>query len=145
MTRRTVPFVVLPLLAACYDPLYGVPLEDGETGWSEDAAAEAVEEPSYERDIAPIWEQSCAGSGCHLDGGVSGGLALDDGDVTLVGVWSSQVPELPLVEPYDETRSYLWKKLIGEDIEGVAMPMGGTLDNAELATIRNWIQRGAQP
>ena len=143
-TRTLLPFVVLPLLTCCYDPLYGVPLDD-DSGWAGSAATSAVAEPSYERDIAPLWEQSCAGGGCHLEGGTSGGLAMDSGRASLVGVASTQLPELALVEPYVEADSYLWMKLLGQDIDGAAMPMGGSLDDADLVTIRNWIAQGALP
>ena len=76
------------------------------------------------------------------------GLRLDDGFSfdNLVGVASSQVPELNRVEPGDPDNSYLVQKLEGTAAQGVQMPFGGPpLDQALIDDIRQWIADGANP
>ena len=59
------------------------------------------------------------------------------------------MPELALIEPGDETASYLYLKLIGDDsIVGQPMPYNpitgeGTLTQAEIDDVLTWIINGA--
>ena len=84
---------------------------------------------SHASDIQPIWDTNCGG--CHLAGGSSGDLALDDGYATLVGVASSQVPAMERVHATSTADSYLWYKLQGTQDEvggtGSQMPQGAQL------------------
>jgi hypothetical protein len=100
---------------------------------------------THNTDIQPLWDANCAG--CHIGGGASGGLALDSGYTTLVGVASTQLSSMDRVDPGATATSYLWHKL--EDTQGtvggtgVRMPYGGALTTEQLAVIETWIGEGA--
>jgi hypothetical protein len=123
--------ILLVLLAACDDTLFGV---------LPDTGSAAVEQPDYAADVQPIWDDAC--DGCHI-GAAQGGLALDQGAAVLVGVPSTEAPDVLLVAPGDVEASYLWLKLTGEQAAGSAMPLGSALDEGDLGTVRNWIEEGA--
>ena len=123
--------MILLLLAACDDTLFGV---------LPDTGSAAVENPDYTADVQPIWDDACAV--CHI-GAAQGGLALDQGAAALVGVPSTEAPDVVLVAPSDLDGSYLWLKLTGEQTAGSAMPLGSALDDADLGTVQNWIEEGA--
>ena len=123
--------MILFLLAACDDTLFGV---------LPDTGSAAVEQPGYAADVQPIWDDACAG--CHI-GAAQGGLALDQGASVLVGVPSTEAPDVLLVAPADLGGSYLWLKLTGEQTAGSAMPLGSALDDGDLGTVQNWIEGGA--
>ena len=123
--------MILLLLAACDDTLFGV---------LPDTGSAAVEQPDYAADVQPIWDDACAG--CHI-GAAQGDLALDQGAAALVGVPSTEAPDVVLVAPSDLDGSYLWLKLTGEQTVGSAMPLGSALDDADLGTVQNWIEEGA--
>jgi hypothetical protein len=100
---------------------------------------------SYAADVAPIFASRCAG--CHLGGGVSGGLDLRGGRSALVGVASSRT--MVHVNPGSTATSYLWHKLAGTQASvsgaGSRMPLGSTLSSTDLATVETWILDGALP
>ncbi|HMV69817.1 MAG TPA: hypothetical protein PKA64_23455, partial [Myxococcota bacterium] len=51
---------------------------------------------------------------------------------------------VPYVVPGDADGSYLVQKLEGADgITGDPMPVGGSLDPADLQVVRDWIEAGA--
>ena len=115
-------------LFACDDTLFG-PSPVGDTG--------AILAPTY-ADVEAIWSQRCAG--CHTDGGAQAGLSLDAGESVLVGVASTQAPELALVSYGDPEGSYLWLKITdGPEIVGSRMPQGAALSDGEIGTVTNWI------
>ncbi|RME50303.1 MAG: hypothetical protein D6795_10310 [Deltaproteobacteria bacterium] len=97
-----------------------------------------------------IFVSSCAFSQCHGQGSRQGGLNLDpaEGDVyaEIVGVPSTEVPDLNRIEPGSPQESYLYLKLIDDPaITGALMPLtGGPLDADRLESIRSWIESGAQ-
>ena len=102
---------------------------------------------SHATDIQPIWDASC--SGCHTNGGSQGSLVLDDGYAATVGVPSTQVPSMNLVEATSADASYLWHKLQGTQANvagsGDQMPPSGPLDANDLSLIEAWINEAAQP
>ncbi len=115
-------------LFACDDTLFG-PVPVADTG--------AILAPTYD-DVEAIWSQRC--TGCHTDGGVQAGLSLDAGESVLVGVASTQAPELALVSYGDPEGSYLWLKITdGPEIVGSRMPQGAALSDGEIGTVTNWI------
>jgi hypothetical protein len=126
--------MMLLLSLACYDPIYGEPLND--TTEPEDVS-ELIEDPTHDEHIQPIWENSCAGSSCHTNGGDNGGLSLDDGYSSLVGQ-TGNAGEVLVTNDGDVASSHLWTRL-----DGGGMPLGSTLDPDTLQTIRNWIEDGA--
>jgi hypothetical protein len=80
---------------------------------------------------------------CHSAG--SGGLVIASGKefVNLVGVRSTERPELARVQPGDPSASYLWLKLHGDGgIDGSPMP-GGDPDPRRAALAWEWIEAGA--
>lgn len=88
-------------------------------------------------------------SGCHTGADAPRGLLLDS--VTnsynnLVGVASSEVPELLRVSPGNPDQSYLVEKISSNNPSvGVRMPRGGDPLSAEqIAMVREWIEEGAQ-
>lgn len=115
-------------LLACDDTLFGsVPVAD--TG--------AILDPTYE-DVEAIWSQRC--TGCHTDGGAQAGLSLDAGEGVLVGVASTQAPDLALVSYGGPEGSYLWLKITdAPEIVGSRMPQGAALGDGEIGTVTNWI------
>lgn len=79
-------------------------------------------------------------SPCHIGGGTSGDLALDDFDA-LVGAPSGQ-SDLALVTAGDPEASYLIYKVRGEQDEvgeGDPMPPTGLLDEAEILALEDHI------
>lgn len=98
--------------------------------------------------VSKIMEFNCGG--CHSGEDPQGGLDLLSGNVyERLLEPSAQNPELKLIEPGDDTKSYLYLKLIGDDsITGRKMPYNpltgdGELTQAELADIQTWIINGA--
>ena len=88
---------------------------------------------------------------CHGTAALSGGLDLRPAVAltNLVGVPSSDVPDLLRVRPGDERASVLWLKLakatlggFGE-LPGAGMPFGGRITPAELDAVGAWIRAGA--
>ena len=90
---------------------------------------------------------TCSRGGCHDSGTARAGLILTPAQAhaNLVGVPSSQQPQLNRVTPNDPENSYLVKKLRGDgDIQGGRMPQGGPFLSAdEIDRFVRWIQNGA--
>lgn len=85
-------------------------------------------------------------SGCHGGGAPSQGLSLEAGltyEYT-VGVSSSEVPSLNIIEAGDAQNSYLYQKVIGTNSVGGQMPLGGPyLSETVTDQIKSWIEAGA--
>ena len=103
--------------------------------------------PRLSAEVQPILDTHCVV--CHMEGGASGELVLEDGDAfnQLVGRRSIQAP-LNLVEPYKPNESYLIFKLENNQGlaggSGTAMPPNNVmLGAADLAAIIAWIEAGA--
>ncbi len=98
-----------------------------------------------------VFSPRCASSSCH--GGnppANAPLSLDPerSYAELVGVPSSQLPTMSLVEPGDPERSYLVLKLRGTAAAaggtGTLMPVGDApLAEEEILAVEGWIQAGA--
>jgi len=85
---------------------------------------------------------------CHNAAAPSAGLRLDEAGsfAALVGVASSEVPELSRVQVGDPDNSYLVQKIEGTAAVGARMPLGGApLPDASINLIRDWISDGALP
>lgn len=116
---------------------------------------------SFSNDIIPIFTATdfgggftggCANSGCHSGGSPSQGLNLEAAQAynNIVGVPSSVVTTLNLVEPNDPDNSYLYMKHTGATgISGSRMPIinmtffDTTAGNKLLRVERLWIEQGA--
>ncbi len=88
--------------------------------------------PTFEANVLPIFEQSC--TVCH---GTSGGW---DG-TTYSNALLTGDPS-PAIIPGDPLNSRLLQSLIGTHPDGVVMPPGGGLSEAEIQIITAWILGG---
>ncbi len=119
----------------------------GACGADDTGDSDSWGEVSYS-EVQTIWDQSCEGSGCHVNGGTSGGLALDDGvsHGNLVGQ-SAIGAAMNLVVAGSAEDSYLWHKLKETQDEvggsGSVMPVTGSLSDSDLSVVRAWISSGA--
>lgn len=98
----------------------------------------AQERPvDFERDVQPVFEASCYS--CHGPKSQMGGLRLDSKTLAFKGGQSGDV-----IQQRRAADSLLYKRIAGIG-EQARMPMGiKPLDPAQIATIRNWIDQGAQ-
>ncbi len=103
---------------------------------------------SFALHVAPLFNATCTGA-CHPGGYAPMSLEADEAVGTLVGVDSvgctdGRVRVLP--NDADPTRSYLMAKLTGAHLcSGGVMPPSGPLSADQVATVRAWIEGGAQP
>jgi len=115
--------------------------------WLGCAEAETTPTPvdaSFSHIRDEILVPSCAFSSCHGSG--AGGLTLNAEQAydQLVGVASTQRPEMLRVKPGAPDESYLMWKLEGhEGIEEDQMPPGG-IEAEKIEVIRTWIASGAE-
>jgi hypothetical protein len=105
--------------------------------------------------VLAVFKARCVS--CHAAGAIVAGLprlhlTADVAYGSLVGVAAEQTCGGILVVPSDSAQSYLVHKLVdATPCEGVRMPMAGELgtfvplSDADLATIRTWIDQGAPP
>jgi hypothetical protein len=104
--------------------------------------------------IQPIFDRSCALSGCHVAGALGGNLDLTAGKSyrQLVNRPAFQQPRRLRVEPGDPDASYLVQKIDGTPgISGLPMPQGcptpppggSCLGPDEPDAIRTWITQCA--
>lgn len=101
---------------------------------------------SLSRQVQPIFDRKCVA--CHQEGAAQAGLSLEQGQArsALVGRRSTEL-NMMLVAPAAPDASYLMLKVspdAGGRRRGAAMPLGGSLEPAEIAIIRQWIVEGAQ-
>ena len=103
-------------------------------------------EPTFDSIQANIFTPIC--SVCHAGGSAPQGLRLDAANsyAMLVNTPSVEVPSLLRVKPGDPDNSYMIQKIEGHAAVGARMPFGGPyLDDATIATMRQWVTDGAQP
>jgi hypothetical protein len=96
--------------------------------------------------LQALWASRC--TSCHSGTEPQAGLELStpDGVVRSLRGAASREWGLQLVLPFDHSRSYLMRKLLGEGgIFGFDMPpTGARLTAAELRNVADWIDGGAQ-
>ena len=89
---------------------------------------------------------SCAYSSCHLGEG-NAQLGWDDAETayaSLVGIASTQVETMALVDPGAPDSSYLmWKLEENSGITGNQMPPSVPLSEDQIGRVRTWIAAGA--
>ena len=102
---------------------------------------------AFAAEVEPILVDNCTNMGCHGFPMPAAGLDLrvGAGHGELVGVPSQQCQDRELVAPGQPGASYLMDKVDNGDIcSGTAMPKGGgSLTDAEVAALNEWICRGA--
>lgn len=97
-------------------------------------------------DLVAIVKGSCSGTGCHTDGGTSGGLSLDDDGLSqnTIGVAATSGGGLFRIHPGDPSQSYLYQKLTGD--AAPQMPLGGpALTTEQIEMFQEWIEDCASP
>ncbi|MTI86626.1 MAG: hypothetical protein FH748_01515 [Balneolaceae bacterium] len=100
------------------------------------------EDISYADDIQPIFNQSCGGSGCHV-GSAQNNVDLSSYSSTINSVGASY--GINIVAPGDPDGSPLVDKIESNPDKGSRMPLtGGFLSANQIATIRAWIEAGAE-
>ncbi len=106
---------------------------------------------SFGAEVQPILTERCAFSGCHAAPEAIPGANFEAGKAygNLVNVPSFESSTLDRVEPFNPAKSYLYLKITGCDPNlgcfGDPMPLGAAgLNDADLSTIRQWIEQGAQ-
>ena len=83
---------------------------------------------------------------CHAGASAPRGLRLDAANSynMLVGVASSEAPNIQRVKPGEPNNSYLIHKIEGTAAVGARMPLGGPpLPQSTILIIRQWIAQGA--
>jgi len=100
--------------------------------------------PTFDEIQTTVFTPSCAS--CHSGANLPAGLDLSAGNsfAMLVGVASSQDPNIQRVNPGNPDLSYLIRKLENTGNVGV-MPPTGMLPQTVIDGIRLWIENGAPP
>jgi len=99
------------------------------------AAAQAGREVSFDKEVKPMLEARCVK--CHGPAMQMGKLDLRNRAAALSGGEKG-----PGLLPGNSAQSILFKRVAG--LEKPAMPMDGKLTDAEVETLRLWIEQGAQ-
>ncbi len=100
------------------------------------AQSASGQKPVFDKDILPIFQQSCAP--CHLGDAAMGKLQLASPGALLRGGSSG-----PAIVPGKSADSLLVKRILGMT-EAPRMPMGGNpLSDAQVKIIRTWIDQAA--
>jgi mono/diheme cytochrome c family protein len=100
--------------------------------------------------VQPIFTASCASSSCHSDTTAAGGLRLTGGKSfsDLVGVRSACTPLRVVACGPLRSQSVLIDKLLASvsspPCRGTKMPKTGTLSNAQIQAIVDWVAAGAK-
>ena len=99
----------------------------------------------FSDDIQPIFDLSCALSGCHISR-ASRPPDLREGQSysEVIDVESSGFSPLKLVKPKKPVESVIYLKIMGDQSTGSRMPPSGTLSDASIFAIRTWIDEGAK-
>jgi hypothetical protein len=94
---------------------------------------------------AQIFTPTCATAGCHSGGAPAAGLNLQAGNsyAALVGIASTEDPNIMRVVPFDPVNSYLMQVLDGTAASGTVMPPSGMLPQTSIDAVRTWITNGA--
>src|ERR1700731_3718762 len=98
------------------------------------ALAPAAEKISFSHDVAPILSAKCIQ--CHGQVSLMSNLDLRGREAALKGGQHG-----PVIVPGDADSSHLYRHLTGRELP--QMPLGGHLTDPEIATIKNWIDNGA--
>ena len=122
--------LILASLQSCYKDVGPI---EGEG----DVPAEGI---SYSQDVQPIYDQNCID--CHPGSG-NLDLTADNSYAETVNVSASGYSGI-LVVPGDPEASVLYKKIDGSGAYGSNMPVGGSLSQTQINTIKQWIEEGAQ-
>jgi hypothetical protein len=104
---------------------------------------------TFSGSVEPIFTMTCATASCHTGASAPQGMDLSAGNAysNVVGVASTELPEMERVSPNAPLQSYLVHKLRGSQgvVGGIGsrMPLGGSVSNDKIAAIVAWILAGA--
>ena len=99
------------------------------------AAAQTTGKVSFSRDVAPLLTQKCIQ--CHSQTPMMANLDLRTREAVLKGGQHG-----PAMVPGNASASHLYLRLTGQ--EQPQMPLGGKLTDQEIATLKAWIDSGAE-
>ena len=108
-----------------------------------------VPNPSFDRDIQPIFTARCATASCHNFATQQMGLNLQAGAAydAIVDVDSPTSHDLAYVRPFQPDSSWLIRMIQADPARrffNERMPLGRTpLSDNQIATIINWVNAGA--
>ncbi len=101
------------------------------------APSDVPVDPSYATDVQPIFSANCVT--CHGTSSPSGGYSL----TSYAGATGPGSDTVPNAIPNSTDSSKLYRRVTGA--QPPQMPLGQpALDTAKIATIRNWINKGAK-
>ncbi len=140
MSKR---FILLPLLAL--GALLSACEEDQTVGPTPITLPGANEQIVYSKHIAPIFQASCGGGGCHMSGERASDLSLNSWDEVMTGSSSYGA----VVIPYSGRKSHLLQHISTDtNIAPMAtprMPLGrDPLPIEQIQVIKRWIDEGAK-
>lgn len=102
---------------------------------------------SFSANVQPIFTASCATVGCHKGIMPAQGLDLTAAKsyAALVNITAGECMDgRKRVLPNQPSQSYIIDKMMGVDLcFGTPMPKLGSLPNAQIETVANWICAGA--
>jgi len=125
------------IMISCGDDSTPVDSNDNDNGDS----SQPVEDVSYSDDIQPIFNDSCGGSGCHIESPQSG-VQLNSYDNVMNSTGLQY--ERDIVQPEDPNDSPIVDKIEPNPSRGARMPLNGTpLTDRQIEEIRVWIEEGA--
>ena len=108
-----------------------------------------VPNPSFERDIQPIFTARCATASCHNLATQQMGLNLEEGHAydAIVGVVSPSSHGLAYIRPFQPDSSWLVRMIQADPARRFfveRMPLGrAPLTDNQIGTIINWVNAGA--
>src|SRR5947207_12098906 len=98
------------------------------------AMAQTATAVSFSKDVAPILPEKCMK--CHAEAPMMANLDLRSRESALKGGQHG-----PAIVAGNAAASRLYQHLTGQ--QQPQMPLGGKLTDAEIATVKNWIDSGA--
>jgi len=99
------------------------------------ASAQIAAKVDFRRDVQPIFQNHCVA--CHGPDQQMNGLRLDRRKNAMKG------GTIPVIGPTNGSASRLYLRLVGTQA-GQRMPPTGPLEPAQIETIKNWIDQGAE-
>lgn len=101
---------------------------------------------SFSTDVQGIFDAQC--TTCHSGGAPSAGMDLGtNAYANIVGVASSELATMNIIEPGDSANSYMYLKTSNTHVAaggtGASMPYGSTLSSTDLDILGTWIDEGA--
>ena len=101
--------------------------------------------PNFSEIQANVFTPTCATSGCHAGSSPAASLNLEAANsyAMLIGVASTQDGAIQRVNPNNPDQSYLIQKMEGTASIGDVMPPSGSIDQADIDVVRQWIIDGA--